>query len=1310
MRSKITSKVRRLNSLKLWSAITGVALVVALVLTFLPMQVSVNTDGLLSISLSPGQTQAQGEPGAPAYQVLIPTEMGSETGLQVFPPKLQDGGTKTNWLAVQNPQGLDVPVGTMILDEDGAPVGINASIGDIYIDPTTDYLIISPYALSDKCSKQIDITNYTTRGNETVWDENLGKNVTTPLRAKFRSYVYGSGSDTYQLENCPQRWDARNLTVASVTIYAIVRGTDSKSTASTRINTATKKYNGGTVNLGISNDTRIETLYTLNPNTRKPWTWEEIDELEAGVTLKTAECSYVYVLVETEVHSQTFYPITPVEVTPGSASSWVDVNCSSYIASGATGVVFHVVNTNGSTDYNCGYRKNGSTDWYYSSMYLLTHTWGLIGVDADRTFEAYVGSTTSIDLYLVGYTMSGVTFQTNATDKSLVSTLTWTDINCSVQAPSAIGLIFHQYYPSVSDVRVGMRKNGSTDARITYVYKGTCPYMMIGCDGSQIAEGYISSASQDFYLVGYVTAGATFNTNATDLSLAGTGAWTDLSAIPSNSSMGFIEVSGGYYNYGLRKNGSSEDIYMYGAGSHHWSFVECDNSWLIEGKISNTGEDFWLIGYAEGTTIVVPTVTTQAATNIGCTNFTANGNITATGGANPTTRGFCYKVGVAGDPTTADSTAYDTGSFGTGAYTKSITGLTPSTYYRVRAYAINSAGTGYGSTVQVTTLPGDPSNLTDTAHAGTSVDLEWTKGTGADYTLIRYRTDQYPTGTSDGTLGYNSTSNTTLVGSLSYGQIYYFRAWAWNSTTTLYSNGTSDRTCYTDPNAPTSFVVTETTCNSTALSWVKGTGADWTKIQYRTDQYPTTYTDGTQAYNSTGTSVNITGLDSGQIYYIRAWSYDTESGYYDSYAQLLDYTLPGNPSALGASNPTATTIDVSWAKGTGGDKTMVRYAKGAYPEYGTGTQLYFDTGTSQQATSLDPTSTYYFRCWSYDSDSGYHSSGYSSDTETTLCAPEITNIPDNWDFGVLELGTTSNTAINYFTLNNTGNCAVDVTIQGTDLTSTSPCLSFDGNSDYVNIGTLGDFGSNMESGRIEFWFREPSGKGGYVISLDNDNGMYISIESDDILMDIWDEDDLLDFRTDTYAFDDDTWHYAEIEWDCSANTITITVDSEICDGDYGVQQSPETFANFTEDGLIGNQAITYYWGLLDDIKLYDSTGLIAYWSMDEGLDSTIYDSIGDNDGTIYGASWSTRPDATWDLADDATPGENIYGLYTGLDDADDLFDVIVRETATYNTLVSDLAEDATQAWGLKIYMPTSVSGYDAQQMSGTITLVASESS
>ena len=107
--------------------------------------------------------------------------------------------------------------------------------------------------------------------------------------------------------------------------------------------------------------------------------------------------------------------------------------------------------------------------------------------------------------------------------------------------------------------------------------------------------------------------------------------------------------------------------------------------------------------YATG--ISAATVTTQAATSVVVTGCTGNGNITDTGGTSTdvTRRGFCYKAGVAGDPTTADSVAYDDGTFDEGAYTKTITGLTSETGYRVRAYCINAYGTAYGATVQVTT-------------------------------------------------------------------------------------------------------------------------------------------------------------------------------------------------------------------------------------------------------------------------------------------------------------------------------------------------------------------------------------------------------------------------------------------------------------------------------------------------------------------------------------------------------------------------------------------------------------------------------
>jgi hypothetical protein len=141
--------------------------------------------------------------------------------------------------------------------------------------------------------------------------------------------------------------------------------------------------------------------------------------------------------------------------------------------------------------------------------------------------------------------------------------------------------------------------------------------------------------------------------------------------------------------------------------------------------------------------VSVPTVETSNCTGITATGATGNGNITATGGENCTRRGFCYTTGTTGDPTTANSVAYDDGSFGTGAYTKAITGLAENASYRVRAYAVNSAGTGYGTTVQLTTSASPPTvalgtNVVDTATiTDTTPTFEFT-GTDAQSNPVSY--------------------------------------------------------------------------------------------------------------------------------------------------------------------------------------------------------------------------------------------------------------------------------------------------------------------------------------------------------------------------------------------------------------------------------------------------------------------------------------------------------------------------------------------------------------------------------------------
>lgn len=91
----------------------------------------------------------------------------------------------------------------------------------------------------------------------------------------------------------------------------------------------------------------------------------------------------------------------------------------------------------------------------------------------------------------------------------------------------------------------------------------------------------------------------------------------------------------------------------------------------------------------------IPTLTTTDITNISGTTATSGGTIVSDGGAAITERGVCWSTKT--NPTIADSKTSN-GS-GNGTFTSTVTDISATTTYYVRAYATNSAGTGYGNTV-----------------------------------------------------------------------------------------------------------------------------------------------------------------------------------------------------------------------------------------------------------------------------------------------------------------------------------------------------------------------------------------------------------------------------------------------------------------------------------------------------------------------------------------------------------------------------------------------------------------------------------
>jgi hypothetical protein len=95
-------------------------------------------------------------------------------------------------------------------------------------------------------------------------------------------------------------------------------------------------------------------------------------------------------------------------------------------------------------------------------------------------------------------------------------------------------------------------------------------------------------------------------------------------------------------------------------------------------------------------------LTTNAISTIATTTAVCGGNITSDGGQVITERGIVYSISNS-VPTTANTKVME-GSGGSGIFSLTVSGLTPATMYYTRAYAINSAGTSYGTVVRLNTL------------------------------------------------------------------------------------------------------------------------------------------------------------------------------------------------------------------------------------------------------------------------------------------------------------------------------------------------------------------------------------------------------------------------------------------------------------------------------------------------------------------------------------------------------------------------------------------------------------------------------
>ncbi|MDD4970416.1 MAG: pectinesterase family protein [Paludibacter sp.] len=217
--------------------------------------------------------------------------------------------------------------------------------------------------------------------------------------------------------------------------------------------------------------------------------------------------------------------------------------------------------------------------------------------------------------------------------------------------------------------------------------------------------------------------------------------------------------------------------------------------------LSTSGDQWKLVGLdsisvcgkVTGVTSDPPTISTAAVTGISTTFVSTGGTISSDGGAAVTDRGIVYSS-TNTTPTIAD-TKIQTGS-GSGSFSTQLTGLTAGTTYYACAYAVNSAGTSYGTvvtfntmaalTTPVLTTTAISSILAKTASGGGAV-TDWGGSSVTVRGICWSRVNAIPTiADSICTNGSGIGAYTGSLSQLVPSTTYYVSAYATNSTGTGY--------------------------------------------------------------------------------------------------------------------------------------------------------------------------------------------------------------------------------------------------------------------------------------------------------------------------------------------------------------------------------------------------------------------------------------------------------------------------------------------------------------------------------------------
>jgi hypothetical protein len=322
-------------------------------------------------------------------------------------------------------------------------------------------------------------------------------------------------------------------------------------------------------------------------------------------------------------------------------------------------------------------------------------------------------------------------------------------------------------------------------------------------------------------------------------------------------------------------------------------------------------------------------VNTTDVTNIGGITATAKGKVINHGGALVQERGFCWN-------TTGNATVdgdHVACGLGTGAFSGSLSGLTPNTTYFVRAYVINSVGVNYGddikfSTFTVATLTTTPASAITSMTAQSGGTITSDGGALVTASGICWNTTGNPT------LSDKKTVSGLGIGNFIHGMdglqgstTYYIRAYATNSAGTAYGNEVSFTTA--PPVLPTLTTIAATSDGSGLSGTGGGTvtsdgggliateGVVWsTTPGFSPDTVTVNKTVQASSEDFISTLIN---LQLGTTYYVRAYATNIAgTAYAPNEVSFTTYGLPSITTRVPGSITNVTAISGGNITSTGG--------------------------------------------------------------------------------------------------------------------------------------------------------------------------------------------------------------------------------------------------------------------------------------------------------------------------------------------------------------------------------------------------------